>query len=115
MSFELELDDDENLEKTINQIDKISTQPKFNKNVKHEKKKKKNRKENTEEIPFEEQEFIEYCLMDFRGVEELQKFKNIKYLTLIQQNIRSFTVRNLINKFNKNKIRKFPLFLKLRN
>jgi hypothetical protein len=92
MSFEL--DDDENIEKTNNFIDKNRTQSKFNKGEKIEKKdkRKKNRKENTEEIPFEEQEFIEYCLMDFRGVEELHKFKNIKSLSLIQQNIKSFTV-----------------------
>jgi hypothetical protein len=93
MSFEL--DDDENIEKTNNLLDKNRSQSKFNKGEKIEKKdkKKKNRKENTEEIPFEEQESIEFCLMDFRGVQELQKFKNIKSLTLIQQNIKSFSVK----------------------
>ena len=43
-------------------------------------------------IPFEEQENIGFILMDFKHPEELNKFKNIKSLSLIQQNISSIKV-----------------------
>ena len=43
-------------------------------------------------IPFEEQETIDFILMDFKNPKELENFKNMKHLTLIQQNISSIKV-----------------------
>lgn len=70
--------------------------------IKVEKKKKNIKADNLQEnllinksIPFEEQENIEFILMDFRQPEELNKFKNMKSLSLIQQNISSLKVIEL--------------------
>lgn len=67
--------------------------------VKSDKKKKTNKNEPTSDniptnkiLPFEEHENIEFILMDFRQPEELNKFKNMKSLSLIQQNISSLKV-----------------------
>jgi len=43
-------------------------------------------------VIFEEQENVEFILMDFKQPEELNKFKNMKSLSLIQQNISSLKV-----------------------
>ena len=43
-------------------------------------------------IPFEEQELIEFILMDFKNSLELNKFRNMTSLSLIQQNINSLEV-----------------------
>jgi hypothetical protein len=69
-------------------------------NNKNEKKKKliKNLTNSTEidqqpyQVKFEEQEIIEFILMDFKGPRELSNFKNMKQLYLIQQNINSLKV-----------------------
>ena len=45
-------------------------------------------------IPFEEQETIDFILMDFKGPKDLLNFKNMKHLLLIQQNIKSIKVIN---------------------
>lgn len=45
-------------------------------------------------VLFEEQENIEFILMDFKQPEELNKFRNMKSLTLVQQNISSLKVIN---------------------
>jgi len=70
--------------------------------IKVEKKKKNIKADNLQEnllinksIPFEEQENIEFILMDFRQTKELNKFKNMKSLSLIQQNISSLKVIEL--------------------
>jgi len=101
-----QLQDDENCEekseKTINQIiPNNKNSNKVNKpekqNLMEKKKKKLIKKESlldskTENVPFEEQESIEFVLMDFRQPEELNKFSNMKSLTLVQQNIKSINV-----------------------
>lgn len=47
-------------------------------------------------IPFEEQENIDFILMDFRQPKYLDKFKNMKSLTLIQQNINTLKVNKSV-------------------
>ncbi len=70
--------------------------------IKHQKKKKASKIEvnffvnNTKSIPLEEQENIEFILMDFRQPEEINKFKNIKSLSLVQQNITTLKVIKFI-------------------
>lgn len=105
-----ELEDDENFEerteKTVNQTNVNNKYTyktsKIEKQNLVEKKKKKavNKKESlldvkNENIPFEEQESIEFILMDFRQLEDLNKFSNMKSLTLVQQNIKSISVNNI--------------------
>jgi len=103
------LDDDENIEekteKTItqsNQISKVANKsalkPSEKQNIGDKKKKRVVKRENildskNENLPFEEQESIEFVLMDFRQPEELNKFSNMKSLTLVQQNIKSINVK----------------------
>jgi hypothetical protein len=65
---------------------------------KKEKKRKIPKKELIENVanpvkPITEEENIEFILMDFKNFEELNKFKNIKSLTLIQQGIKSIDVK----------------------
>ena len=83
-------------------------------NNKTEKKKKLIKNINSTEIDqqpnqvkFEEQEIIEFILMDFKGPRELSNFKNMKQLFLIQQNICSLKVRKKIFKY----LKKFRFFL----
>lgn len=106
-STNFQLDDDENVEekteKTIIQSNLNSKQlnkaikPSEKQNLVEKKKKKVLKKESlldskTENMPFEEQECIEFVLMDFRQPEELNKFSNMKSLSLVQQNIKSLNV-----------------------
>jgi hypothetical protein len=55
-------------------------------------KKKKGRRVSTA-ICFEEQENIEFILLDLKNFDELGKFKNMKSLSLMTQNIKSIEVR----------------------
>ena len=103
-------EDDEDLEERIDKTNKIP----INKIIKNEKiekidtKKRKKYKKDAlpdqqnfkENIPLEEQEFIEFVLMDFRQLEELNNFSNMKSLSLIQQNIKNISVNFF---FQKNK------------
>lgn len=100
------LEDDENMdekiEKRMNNINNKSTSkiPKGDKSDNILKKKKKIVKKESsgeqanknENIPLEEQEFIEFILMDFRQFDELNKFTKMKSLVLVQQNIKSIEV-----------------------
>jgi hypothetical protein len=63
-------------------------------------------------IPFEEQETIDFILMDFKGPRELSIFKNMKHLSLIQQNINSIKVKKYtkIKKNYKKFIKNFRFF-----
>jgi len=108
-----QLEDDENLEDKIemektsqtNQMNKLNIKlnnkqenNNYTKEIEVKKKKKVSKKECStdhakfHQIPFEEQEVIEFVLMDFRQPEELNKFVNMKSLTLVQQNIKSINV-----------------------
>jgi hypothetical protein len=60
---------------------------------KPEKIKKKNRKEHNPPS-FEEQSNIEFILIDLKNFEELNKFKNMKSLSLMTQNIKSIDVKS---------------------
>ncbi len=103
-----ELDDDENLEDKIEKINIINqnnkSNIKANKSDVTMKKKKKiglkkefNETSKNDNIPFEEQEIIEFVLMDFQQLEELNKFTNVKSLSLVQQNIKSINVNKFFN------------------
>ncbi len=64
---------------------------------KKEKKRKITKKESVESVanppkPMTEEENIEFILMDFKNFDDLNKFKNMKSLTLIQQGIKSIDV-----------------------
>ncbi len=70
----------------INSIEDVEDEEDLNLKIVRKKSKK------TQEV-FEDQTFIEYTLMDFKNFEELNKFKNMKSLSLINQNITSIEVR----------------------
>lgn len=106
-----ELDDDENVDEKLDKINinnqnnksnlKPNKQPEKT-DLMMKKKKKGIKKDNiteslkNENIPFEEQEVIEFVLMDFRQPDELNKFVNMKSLSLVQQNIKSINVNSYI-------------------
>jgi hypothetical protein len=59
-----------------------------------ETKKKKVKKLGNNNIAFEDMEEIEFILLDLKNFEELNRFKNMKSLTLSTQNIKSIEVIN---------------------
>ena len=48
---------------------------------------------NTPAKTFEEEENVEFILMDLKNFDDLNKFQNMKSLTLIQQGIKSIEVK----------------------
>lgn len=72
-------------------MDDLEDGEEFNSNVIKTKKKRRNTETNLSNP--DEAEFVEYVLMDLRNPEELNKFKNMKYLSLIQQGIQSIEVK----------------------
>lgn len=54
---------------------------------------KKNKKSTQDVVVnFEDQKSIEFILMDLKSLDEINKFKNMTSLSLIQQNIKSIEV-----------------------
>jgi hypothetical protein len=58
-------------------------------------KKKKTKKEYNNPIILEEQENIEFILLDLKNFEDLNKFKKMRFLSLNTQNIKSIEVNRI--------------------
>ena len=99
--LDFKLEDDENDERNFEDNSQINKTINIKniKNDKSEKKTKYSKKDsisrlpnNNSSIPYEDKELIEFILMDLKDPQEFNKFKNMKSLSLIQQNIKSLNV-----------------------